>query len=401
MMAQVLNDQIAKRLDCTEGKHHQIFWDEKLKGFGLRVTAKGARSWIVDYRCNGKQRRYTLGSTDTWGCGAARDEAREILRDASRGIDRMNERNSRRDAPTLRDLWEKYEQDELPRMVKRAQADVRTMWQRDVLPEIGSKKLEDVSREDIGRIHAKVTKSGRPVRANRILGNMCRVFNLAIDWGWIEKNPTERIRRNREDPRERYLTNDEIGRLHRALNNCVERTCAEAIQTILLTGARKSEVLQMRWDQLDLNNGVWMKPATMTKQRRTHRAILNGPVIALLKKRQLETTGEYVFPGRTGKPLTKVRQTWLAACREAGLMKDGKPTLTLHDLRHSYASILAASGFNLKIIGDLLGHSNPTTTNRYAHLIDEVQRTAADRVGEIIESSSNGEKADVVPINRQ
>ena len=412
-MAQQLNDRMARRTTCPDGKHHVICWDDRLAGFGLRVTAKGARSWVVGYRCNGRQRRYTIGSTDVWGVGAARDEAREILRDASRGIDRMAERNASRDAPTVRDLWTKYDQEQLPQRAKRAQADVRAMWEKDVLPVIGNRKVESITPEDIDKVHRKVTDSGRPVRANRVIENMRRVFNLAIRWGWIEKNPNAGFHRNPEHNRERYLTAEEIGRLHQALNNCYERASAEAIQTLMLTGARMGEVLNMRWDQLDLDNGVWVKPPAATKQRRSHRVVLSGPVIALLRKRET-ATGEYVFPGRNGKPMAQVRKTWLSACREAGLVKQVgervtkpgevkptyEPTVRLHDLRHCFASILAASGYGLKVIGDLLGHSQTQTTNRYAHLIDEVQRAAAERVGTVIESESRGERADVLPINQ-
>lgn len=379
-MAQHLNDQLAKRLGCPDGKHHVIHWDEKLKGFGLRVTTKGGRAWIVDYRCNGRQRRLTIGKIDRWNCTAARDEARKILRDASRGIDRMEKPSG----DTVRDLWRRYEREKLPQMAQRGQTDVRTMWKMDILPHIGSKKLADVKRQDIERIHSKVTESGRKVRANRILSNIHRVFNLAIDWELIERNPAARISRNRETPRDRFLSPDEFERLFRVLDGCPEQTCADAIKIIMLTGSRKGEVLQMCWDQLDLDNGVWLKPASMTKQRRIHRVVLNEPAIALLKRRRERSTSKYVFPSHaTGRALTKVTETWKRARRETGL--EGT---RLHDLRHTFASLLASGGESLKVIGDLLGHSNPATTARYAHLLDSAQRTATEKVGAII----NGDK---------
>jgi integrase len=387
-MAQKLNDYMAKRATCPDGKHQVIHWDSKLKGFGLRITAKGARSWIADYRCNGRQRRYTIGSIEIWGAGAARDRAREILRDAARGIDAMDQRNAARDAPTVRELWNKYDRGHLEQRAKRAQADVRAMWNKDVLPIIGNRQLQSITPEDIDKLHRKITDSGRLVRANRTIENMRRVFNLAIRWGWIEKNPTAGVKRNPEHNRERYLTPEEVRRLHGALSNCYDQTSAQAIMVLMLTGARMAEVLNMSWDQLDLRNGIWMKPPASTKQRRSHRVVLSGPVIALLQRRQTETVGDYVFPGRKGKPMTQVRKTWLAACRDAGLVEEtGKPSVRLHDLRHCFASILAASGFGLKVIGDMLGHSQPQTTARYAHLYDDVARAAADSVGQVIETT--------------
>jgi integrase len=383
-MAQTLNDQTAKRLECIDGKHHVIFWDEKLKGFGLRVTARGARSWVVDYRCNGKQRRKTIGSTELWGCGAARDEARIILRDASRGIDRM----LRHEAPTVRDMWHRYENRELTKLAEGTQSNVRSMWQTHVLPAIGNRTLEEVKLDDINDLHQEITDSGSAVQANRTIDSVRHFFNLAIDWGWIEKNPATKIHRNREYPREVYLTPEEIKRVYQALERCRNQTSAQAIQVIILTGARKSEVLNMRWDQLDLGGHIWLKPGFTTKQRRSHRVVLNGAAVTLLCKRQEKASGQYVFPGVDGKPLKHIRRTWISVCRETGFMKDGEPTVRIHDLRHSFASVLAAAGYSLKIIGDMLGHSQPQTTNRYAHLIDGVQREAADRIGAIVEPVS-------------
>lgn len=382
-MAQYLNDQTAKRLECPESKHHVIFWDAKLKGFGLRVTAKGARAWVADYRCKGKQRRKTIGSIELWGCGAARDEARNILRDASRGIDAMDQCNTEL---SVYDLWRKYETEILPQRPPKQQLDVRTYWNKDILPAIGNKPIRNVTFEDVDKLHKKITDSGRLVKANRTIQNLCRVFNLAIRWRLAEKNPTTGFKRNPEHNRERYLTIDEFNRLHKALNKCHNQTSAQAIQALMLSGARKSEVLNMRWDQVDLDNGIWLKPPNTTKQRRTHRVVLNDAAIALLKRRQRKSTSEWIFPGRTGKPITDVFKTFAAACKEAALVdRKNKPTLRLHDLRHSFASVLVSEGASLPMIGALLGHSSPATTNRYAHLFDDVQRDVANKVGAIIE----------------
>ena len=173
----------------------------------------------------------------------------------------------------------------------------------------------------------------------------------------------------------------------------------------MLTGARRSEVLGARWDMFDLDIGVWVKPSAHTKQRMEHRVPLSGPAIELLRGLKEGATSPYVFPGTGGKPLSDVKRTWLSVCRQAGLAepgpkrtrsgklvpsKDGKrqmawhATARLHDLRHTYASVLASQGLSLPIIGALLGHTQPQTTGRYAHLLDDPLRAATELVGELV-----------------
>jgi integrase len=188
----------------------------------------------------------------------------------------------------------------------------------------------------------------------------------------------------------------------------------------MLTGARKSEVLNATWEMFDLENGIWTKPSSHTKQRKLHRVPLGGHAINLLqqikqqadedflkeqRKNKIAKKSPYVFPGPTGQPLQEVRRTWNTVCRKAGLIdqipkkdrngkivKDKKgnpvmmewPNVRLHDLRHSFASILVSSGASLPLIGQMLGHTQVQTTQRYAHLYDDPMREAAELVGKTI-----------------
>ena len=187
---------------------------------------------------------------------------------------------------------------------------------------------------------------------------------------------------------------------------------ANAIKLLMLTGARRGEVLGARWDMFDLENGVWTKPSSHTKQRKLHRVPLSGPALGLLQDMKAAAQAEaqvdgrppspYVFPGPTGKPLTDIKRTWRAVCRKAGLGatvplldKKGKPVLDrrgnprtefqpnvrIHDIRHSFASILVSAGASLPLIGQMLGHTQVQTTQRYAHLFDDPLRQAAEKVG--------------------
>ena len=148
---------------------------------------------------------------------------------------------------------------------------------------------------------------------------------------------------------------------------------------MLLTGARRGEVLGATWSMFDLEHGIWIKPSAHTKQRREHRVPISAAAIDLLRRLLVTATGAYVFPGRNGAPLTDVKRTWQAVRSEAGL-----PDVRLHDLRHTYASLLASAGQSLPIIGALLGHTQPQTTARYAHLLDDPLRAATNQVGSFL-----------------
>jgi len=411
-----------------------ITYDREVPGFGARVTAKGARAFILNYMSNGRERRMTIGQFPTWSSTAAREQARSLRRKVDAGIDPMEERAAEeaeaialRSAPTVRDLFTRYEAEHLPRKAPRAAADDRSMWQNIVLPRIGETKVALVTPADIDALHAEISKT-RPVRANRVVEVVRKAFNMAIRWGWRPDNPAMGVRRNPEEKRARYLSPTEVLKLSEALAKHAEQSSADAIKLLMLTGARRSEVLSARWDMFDLDTGVWVKPSAHTKQRKEHRVPLSAPAVQVLQeilaraKAQAEAAetsiSPYVFPGHDGKPITDIKRTWLSVCRNAGLAeqvehrtKDGKTVMTdsgqpemvwqatvrVHDLRHTYASILVSHGLSLPIIGALLGHTQPQTTARYAHLQDDPLRAATEHVGAFVTAkvAKNTNTADV------
>jgi integrase len=391
-----------------------ITYDADLPGFGIRVTAKGVRSFVLNYVVHGHERRITIGRFPIWSTTAAREEARALRRRVDARVDPLDEKMTERQAakaaraaPTIQDLFERYAAEHLPRKAARSAADDRSMWQQLVLPRLGSMKVEAVQPADIDALHTHVSAT-RPVRANRVVEVVRKAFNLAIRWGWRTDNPAAGVHRNHEERRARYLLGPEIIRLSEALGEHPERTSANAIRMLMLTGARRGEVLGARWDNFNLNTGIWIKPSAQTKQRTEHRVPLSAPAIELLKSIKGAATSPYVFPGAEGQPLTDVKRTWLAVCRKAGLAeqvakrsrsgkivrdKNGRPlmvwraTARIHDLRHTYASILASEGLSLPVIGALLGHTQPATTARYAHLLDDPLRAATERVGAVMTGS--------------
>ncbi len=420
-----LIDKLVQTLPLPD-KGATITYDAEVPGFGIRVTANGARSFVLNYMTAGRERRMTIGQFPTWSSTAAREEARTLRRKVDSGIDPMAERKAQdaaamaeRSAPTMEELFARYDAEHLPRKSPRAAADDRSIWRKIVLPQLGAMKVAEVTWNDVNALHADVSKT-RLVRANRMVEVVRKAFNLAIRWGWRSDNPASGISRNQEEKRARYLSAAEVIRLSEALAVHPEKNSANAIKLLMLTGARRGEVLGALWDMFDLEAGVWVKPSAHTKQRKEHRVPLSAPAVQLLSKiwaaaQAKASAGKtplnpYVFPGHDGKPITDIKRTWLSVCCKAGLaqqveqrIRDGKAVRThkgeplmvwkatarIHDLRHTYASILASDGMSLPIIGALLGHTQPQTTARYAHLMDDPLRAATERVGAFVTASAS------------
>ncbi|WP_371398395.1 tyrosine-type recombinase/integrase [Fretibacter rubidus] len=248
------------------------------------------------------------------------------------------------------------------------------MFHKSVLPKLGSKKVADVTFSDCERLHRHLTKD-RPIRANRVIEVLRRNFNLALRWGWVDRNPAVGIERNPETKRERYLDTDEISRLLDALDNHKQRTSCDAIKFILFTGCRRGEALNARWDQFDQDLQIWTKPAATTKQRRIHRVPVSSAVSGILKERLSSSNSDYIFESKNGNPITDVKKTW------ASLLVTAKiENARIHDLRHTFASIAVSQGQSLPIIGAMLGHTQTQTTARYAHLYDDPLIKAAEAV---------------------
>jgi integrase len=363
-MAERLTDSLARKT-LPPACGQLILWDAALKGFALRVTARGAKSFLLDYRAEGRQRRITLGSYPDWSVAAARQAAKTMKREVDQGRDPMGERHADREARTMQDLWERYEVEHLPRKAARSQTDERSMWKAIILPRFGKMRIAAIDHDAIDSLHQDITKiRGTPVRANRVVEVLRRAFNLAIRWKWCDDNPAAGVRKNPEEKRNRYLNRTEIAALARALQEHTEPASANAIKLLMLTGARRGEVLGATWEMFDLENGIWAKPSAHTKQRRLHRVPLSEPALGLLleikaqaieaaKKANLELDS-FVFSGSTGKPLTDIKRTWTSVCRKAGLavqvekknrsgkvVRDGRgrpvlawqPTVRIHDLR--------------------------------------------------------------------
>lgn len=380
-MPEKLTDKLVKSLPSpTAG--NRITYDSEVRGFGIRATKSGAKAFILNYRTSGRERRITIGSYPDWSVAAAREQAKTLKREVDIGEDPMGRRHEDRAAPNVEALAERYLAEYAVRKAQRTYRDEQSMLQKLVLPDLGKLKVHDVHHDDIDRVHRAIGAK-RPVRANRVAQMMSKMFNLAVRWGYRLDNPVNGWHRNPEHRRTRYLSSDELYRLTRALDGHGNQRSANAIRLLLLTGARRGEVLTATWDQFDLNKGVWTKPSAHTKQRKEHRVPLSATAIELLRKMRADSgPTRYLFPGEDPeKPLQEIKRFWTRVCLDARL-----DDCRIHDLRHTYASILASAGLSLPVIGALLGHTQPNTTARYSHLFDDPLREATDRVGAFLGS---------------
>jgi integrase len=393
-VGKLLTDEAVKKLPAPSSGS-RITYDsgnpaKAIKGFGARVTASSAKAFVLNYRIHGRERRLTIGSFPAWTVSAAREEAHRLRREIDQGRDPLVEREAKRAAPTMAELCDRYLIEHAVRKRERSRVEDESLIRQWVLPKLGGRKAADIRHADIDRLHRKITQAGTPIRANRTVTLLSKIFALAIRWEIRADNPASKVERNDEEPRARYLKDGELRRLTAALAARPDQAAANAVRLLLLTGARRGEVLGASWDQFDLDAGIWTKPSAHTKQKREHRVPLSAPARALLANMKAAGDAPYLFPSRGGTaPLTDIKKSWAAICRAADLQG-----LRLHDLRHSYASVLASAGLSLPVIGALLGHTQPATTARYTHLFDNPLRAATERVGAIVTAAEGSERKD-------
>ena len=391
-------------------------WDSQCKGFGLRVTKAGSKSFLFRYRADGKQRYEPLGSYPSKTVDKARvdAEALQAKRDVDHRAIREEKASNRRNAKTLADLEAHYLGEYAKARALRASTlrDARGVL-RLVKPEMKAKKVEAITKPDVRRLHGEARDAAGVYQANRLLAVLSKMFSLAEEEGWrAELNPCRGVKKFGEDQRSRNLSDTEVARL---LDSCDaypgaildalkvkdrETFCrnnremfrerensVDAIRLLLYTGARLQEVLKAEWSQFDLERGRWEKPSSHTKTKRQHRLDVDGPALDLLRAmRERAPDGRFLFPGESttdaqGRPVERPRsdlkRPWAAIVKEAGLSG-----VRLHDLRRTTASFMLSGGSSLATVGKALGHTQASTTQRYAHLSQTVQREELKKAGE-------------------
>ena len=360
------------------GRTEYIVWDRRMPGLGVRVRPSGHRSFVWHGQATGRAVRATVGSAAVMTVEGARTAC--LALQSCKALPGTDDGRGSPGAPLFRVF---ATGDWMPAAGARwglmRQRDVERILENQLLPAFGKLRLDRLRRLDIERWFDACSKTA-PGGANHALQLLRQILNAAVGTGLIAANPTAGIRRNPRPRLTRFLSTDEIGRLHRALDRLVDqrpsrRQQADIIRLLLLTGCRKSEILSLKRSEVDGN--VLRLSDSKTGPRTVWLSEAAQAVIA----RQPRTTSAFVFPSprHPARPLSGDLGLWPRARREAGI-----EDVRLHDLRHTVASQAVARGVPLPTVARMLGHSQPTMTMRYAHVADRDAKAAAERIGNTI-----------------
>ncbi|TGW14585.1 DUF4102 domain-containing protein [bacterium NHP-B] len=359
-----------------------ILWDSEMTGFCCKITPKGRRIYMLYYRSSDRrQRKPKIGEHGVMGCEEARSVAQRWLLQIAQGGDPSVEKQEVRLSPTLKELADRYTAEYAPRKKASIQKEDQRLWVQHILPALGHVKVSSLTRTDIAKLHHAFHH--HPTMANRIVSLLSKALNLAELWGYRpnHSNPCLHIKKYTEVKRERFLNQDEILRLMEALKDeaqsCQNPWTIHAIRLLLLTGCRLSEILTLRWEDVDLDTPCLNLPDSKTGRKVVYLSSMARQLFEAIPRFQ---DNPYVICGdKQGSHLINLQKPWRRIRKKAGL-----DDVRLHDLRHTFASIAASQGLSLPIIGALLGHKNTQTTQRYAHLMGGPLLEATEKIAQKI-----------------
>lgn len=380
-------------------------WDTKLAGYGVKVTPAGRRVYLVQYRQGGRSgrtRRVTIGAHGAMTEAQARAEAKRLLGQVHAGQDPASDRDRIRAALTLSQALEHFLSAHADAKLRSSTAsEYRRLVKLHIPQRLRGRILTEISRTDIARLHDGLRD--RPYQANRLLAVLSKFFNWceANDLRPDHSNPCRHVSKFREKNRERFLSAQELARLGEALHlaeteglpwdvdenrptakhlpkpenriSVVSPFATAAIRLLIFTGARHSEILSLKWSQVDFAAHQLRLDESKTGRKSIY---LSAPALEVLASLPRFQGNDYVICGQSDKRyLTNLKRAWMRI-RKAADLED----VRIHDLRHTFASWGATGGLPLQIIGGLLGQSKPQTTQRYAHLSADPLKAAAERV---------------------
>ena len=377
-----------------EGKE-ACYFDDTLKGFGVRV-GKSSISYIVMYRnAYGKQRKMTICKTDRMTPAEARNEAKKILADVVQGKDPQTEKDQKRKERTVEDLAIAFLKECKVRIKQTTFRGYLSVTKNQIIPMLGKVYLKELHRSDVQMFYNDMI-SGKMMRytkhnseshkyiggANQARKTLHTMFEFGIRNEWVEHNPVDRVQSISTPRRKAFLKESDVVRFGEVLANtsCRNPSYKKFLKLILLTGCRKNEIAKLTWQEVDFENQLFRFKDTKTGPQ-------NRPFGKSAKELLLEMRGEIeaigrIFPTITGGNIQKFVQF-----RIVPQMKiDG---FCIHALRHTFASMAAALGYSDNIIAGMLGHHLNTITNRYTHLTDKPLIEAADIVSKHLEQLFN------------
>jgi integrase len=408
--------RLSKRVvDAAEARDKDYFiWDADLPGFGLRVFASGKRSYLVQYRAQGRTRRYTIGLHGVWTAELARQEAKVQLGRIAKGDNPAEERLLDHKAITVKELCDLYLADLKAGLIlgkgnrpKKATTIVTDTGRikRHIIPLIGTRRVKDLTKADVNKVlkdimagktavsvktkklrGKAIVRSGAGT-ATRTVGLLGGILTYAVEAGVIDFNPAHGIRKPKDNVRDRRLSEGEYRILGRILREAVAdgqyAMTAEIIRQIALTGCRRMEIIGLQWADVDVDGSCLR--LSDSKEGKSVRPI-GLPVVEFLEARQAEVGGTYVFPG-LGKDnvFGSFPRHWDKIFAETAL--EG---LTAHVLRHSFASVANDLGFTEVTIAALVGHSKGSVTSKYIHSLDTALVMAADTIAGYIQGLLDG-----------
>ena len=386
-MAKLTTRTISRRtVEALTVEKDTVFWDSELPGFGVRVYPSGSKVYVVQTRAGGKAaQRVTVGRHGVVTAEEARRRAALVVARIKAGEDPVAEPLAARPAegPTVAEIARRWLEEHVAVHCKpKTESTYRLMVEKHILPVLGKMPALAVEHAHATELHHRLRAT--PVMANQVVDTLSRIYNAAGDRGQLPEdcNPCRLVAKNRERKRERFLTDAELRRLGAVLDDAgwgkgISVHAAAAIRLLLLTGCRRGEILNLRWDEVDLAARELRLPDTKTGPRTIALSREAADVLAAVPRVE---GNPFVIPGKIrGKAMRNLNDPWDEVCRRAGV-KD----VRLHDCRHSFASRALALGESLPMIGRLLGHTQVETTARYAHLAKDSVHDSAVRVSDSI-----------------
>jgi integrase len=359
----------------------EYYYDAKQQGLILMVTRTGAKSFQIRKRFNGNPVRLTIGKFPQMSIEQARKQAIESYAKFSIGENPNEEKDAIRREETFGGFFNQYMENYSKKKKRSWKYDEREV--NKFLGEWFNRKLSSIAKHEVLAKHLNVTDNHGDYAANRLLERIRAIFNKAIEWGWQGENPARGIKKNREKSRDRFLQPNELPKFLKALKSEKNKIVADYIRVSLQTGARKTNVLSMRWEEINFASKTWRIPETKNGDPLT--IALTDSVIKVLEgrkrknKKKLKVDSPWVFPGVDANSHIKDPKKAWKRILTAAKIKD----LRIHDLRRTFGSYLAAAGATTTIIGKSLGHKSPLSTRVYERLNLDPVRTFVTKTEDI------------------